>query len=100
MTQPIEVDLPHRLGKAAAKQRIEGGFGKLAGFIPGGHVAEHQWTGDTLHFVAEGMGQRVAVRLDVGDSNVHASFELPGFLSMFGEQLRAKLQKEGPKLLE
>ena len=77
MTQPIEVDLPHRLGKAAAKQRIEGGFGKLAGFIPGGHVAEHQWTGDTLHFVAEGMGQRVAVRLDVGDSNVHASFELP-----------------------
>ena len=65
MTQPIEVDLPHRLGKAAAKQRIESGFGKLAGVIPGGHVAEHHWSGDTLNFVAEGMGQRVAVRLDV-----------------------------------
>jgi len=100
MSQPIEVDLPHRLGKVAAKQRIEGGFGKLAGFIPGGHVAEHHWTGDTLNFVAEGMGQRVAVRLDVGVSNVHATFELPGFLAMFGDQLRAKLQKEGPKLLE
>ncbi len=100
MTQPIEVDLPHQLGVAAARQRIEGGFGKLAGFIPGGSVSEHRWDGDTLHFIVEGMGQRVTVRLDVTERNVHALFELPAFLGMFADKIRAKLQKDGPKLLE
>ena len=99
MSKPIEVDLPHQLGVAGARARIEGGFDKLAGYIPGGHVSEHRWDGDTLNFVIEGMGQRVAVRLDVTERNVHALFELPGLLGMFGEQLRAKLQKDGPKLL-
>src|SRR3546814_5289705 len=46
------------------------------------------------------MGQRIASRLDVQDANVHAEFDLPAFLAMFGNQLRAMLQKEGPKLLE
>lgn len=99
MSKPIEVDLPHQLGVAGARTRIEGGFGKLAGYLPGGQVTEHRWDGDTLHFTVEGMGQRVAVRLDVTERNVHALFELPGLLGMFGEQLRAKLQKDGPKLL-
>ncbi len=99
MTQPIEVDLPHRLGRDAARARIEGGFGKLADFVPGGHVTEHRWAGDTLHFVVEAMGQRVAVQLDVADANVHARFELPGFLAMLAGPLKAKLEKEGPKLL-
>lgn len=100
MSQPIEVDLPHKLGKQAAKARIEGGFGKLASYIPGGSVTQHQWTGDRLDFTVEGMGQRVAVALDVADNNVHATFVLPALLAMFAEPLRQKLQKEGPKLLE
>ncbi|MDR6788207.1 hypothetical protein J2Y58_001565 [Sphingomonas sp. BE138] len=99
MSKPIEVDLPHQLGTAGARARIENGFGKFANYLPGGQITEHRWDGDTLHFTVEGMGQRVAVRLDVSDRNVHALFELPGLLGMFGEQLRAKLQKDGPKLL-
>lgn len=100
MTTPIEVDLPHALGREGAKQRIAGGFGRIADFVPGGSVTEHRWAGDTLFFTVAGMGQQVAVRLDVQDSKVHAVFELPAFLAMFGEQIRAKLQKDGPKLLE
>ena len=26
MSRPVEIDLPHQLGRAGAKQRIEGGF--------------------------------------------------------------------------
>lgn len=100
MTAPIEVDIPHQLGTAAAKERIGSSFGKLADFIPGGAVTEHRWQGDTLFFTVEGMGQRVAARLDVSAANVHASFELPAFLAMFSDKIRAKLQKEAPKLLE
>lgn len=100
MTAPIEVDIPHQLGTAAAKERIGSSFGKLADFIPGGAVTEHRWEGDSLLFTVEGMGQRVAARLDVAAANVHASFELPAFLAMFSDKIRAKLQKEAPKLLE
>ena len=100
MTAPIEVDIPHKLGATQAKEKISGSFGKLADFVPGGAVTEHRWVGDTLHFMVEGMGQRVGVRLDVAETNVHATFELPAFLAMFSDKIRAKLQREAPKLLE
>jgi hypothetical protein len=100
MTAPIELDLPHKLGRAAARARIEQGFGKLASFIPGGQVTEHHWEGDTLSFAVEAMGQRVASRLTVFDDKVHAVFDLPPFLALFADKIRAKLTKEGPKLLE
>lgn len=100
MTQPIEVDIPHKLGRAAARERIASSFGKLAEFVPGGAVTEHRWQGDRLDFTVEGMGQKVGVKLDVAESNVHATFDLPQFLGLFAEQIRAKLQREAPKLLE
>ncbi len=100
MTDPIAVDLPHKLGKAAARGRIEHGVGRIAEFVPGGAVTERHWEGDTMHFTVEAMGQRVASRLDVGEDKVHAEFDLPPFLAMFGNQIRAMLQKNGPKLLE
>ena len=100
MTAPIEVDIPHKLGTAQAKERIGSSFGKLADFVPGGAITEHRWAGDTLHFVVEGLGQRVAATLAVSAANVHASFELPAFLAMFQDKIRDKLQREAPKLLE
>jgi Putative polyhydroxyalkanoic acid system protein (PHA_gran_rgn) len=100
MTAPVEVDFPHKLGRAAARQRIEGGIGKLASFVPGGTVSEHRWEGDTLSFTVEAMGQRVGSRLTVLDDKVHAVFDLPPFLALFADKIRAKLAKDGPKLLE
>jgi hypothetical protein len=100
MTPPIEVDLPHKLGREAARARIEGGFGRLASFVPGGTITEKRWDGDTLHLTVEAMGQRVGARLTVFDAHVHASFDLPPFLALFADKLRAKLAKDGPKLLE
>lgn len=100
MTPPIEVDLPHKLGRAAARTRIENGLGKLASFVPGGVVSGQSWEGDTLSFAVEAMGQRVTSRLTVLDDKVHCVFELPPFLALFAEKIRAKLAKDGPKLLE
>lgn len=100
MTAPIEMDLPHKLGRAAARARIEGGIGKLASFVPGGTITDQRWDGDTLHLAVEAMGQRVASRLTVLDDRVHAVFDLPPFLGLFADRIRAKLAKDGPKLLE
>lgn len=99
MSAPVEVDLPHRLGREEARRRVEQGFGKLAGWIPGGQVSEHRWEGDTLSFTVAAMGQRVHARLDVRDALVHARIELPPMLGMFAGQIQAALQANGPKLL-
>jgi len=96
---PIDVDVPHQLGLAEARRRVENGFGRLADWIPGGAVSENRWEGDSLHFTVSAMGQRVAARLDVGDANVHAHLELPAFLGMLAGPLRDKLREKGPELL-
>src|SRR5438132_960965 len=99
MTAPITVDLPHQLGVNGAKARIDQGFGKIADFVPGGSVTDHRWDGDTLHFTLAAMGQTVVSRLEVMADKVRATIDLPPFLALFAEPIRAKLAKDGPKLL-
>ena len=100
MNDPISVDIPHKLGLAAARARSEKGIGKLASFVPGGAVTEHRWEGDTLVFTVEAMGQRVASRLDVMETRIHATFDLPPMLRLFAGKIRDKLTESGGKLLK
>ena len=100
MPDPITVEIPHKLGLVAARARVEGGIGKLAGMFPGGAAVDHRWDGDTMHFTVAALGQRVASRLTVEDAKVRAEVDLPPFLALFADKIRAKLAKEAPKLLE
>jgi len=100
MPEPIAVDIPHKLGRDAAKARVSGGIGKLAGMFPGGGTVDHRWEGDSLFFTVSAMGQRIASRLDVFDDKVHAEVDLPPFLALFADKIREKLRREAPKLLE
>ena len=99
MTDPITVEVPHKLGLAEARRRVEAGIGKLAAMIPGGAAVDHRWDGDVLDFTVAAMGQRIASRLDVRADRVIAAVALPQFLALFDDKLRAKLAKEAPKLL-
>jgi hypothetical protein len=99
MPDPITIDIPHKLGREKARERIAGGLGKLASFVPGGAITEHHWEGDTLSFVAEAMGQRVGARLEVFDDRVQALIDLPPMLTLFANKLRAALGEAGRKLL-
>ena len=100
MNQPIEVDLPHSLGKEAVKARLAGGVGQLGRKIPGGARVDHFWEGDTMHFVVHAMGQQIASRATCFDDRVHASIDLPGLLSLFAGPIRAAVESEAPKLLK
>ena len=100
MSGPISVDLPHQLGRAGARARMEAGVGKLTGFIPGGTVTEHRWEGDTMIVAVQAMGQRVAARMTVTETHVHTLFDLPPLLAPFAEKIRGKLQKDGAGLLK
>ncbi len=98
--QPVVVDIPHKLGREAARARIAAGIGKIGSMFPGGGNVVERWEGDTLHFTVSAMGQSVACRLYVGDELVHAEVDLPPMLALFARKIREKLAKEAPKLLE
>ena len=100
MTQPIDVDLPHTLGKEEARRRIASNLHKLQEHIPGGAQVQSGWNGDQLTLDVAAMGQAVTATIDVMDSKVHLKVLLPPMLGMFGGMIQAALQKKGGALLE
>jgi hypothetical protein len=101
MTSPIIVDLPHSLGQAEARRRIEKGLGRIGDHMPGGsaHVESH-WSGDSLHLKVTAMGQHVSARIDALEKMVRVEVALPGALSFFAKPVEALLRNRGGALLE
>ena len=100
MTQPIDVDLPHNLGKDEARRRIANNIHKLQEHIPGGAQVQSGWTGDQLNLDVAALGQSVAATIDVMDDKVRLKVLLPPMLGMFAGMIQAGLQKKGSVLLE
>src|SRR3954465_9315926 len=100
MTQPIEVDLPHSLGKEEARRRIANNVHKLEQHIPGGAQVQSGWAGDQLNLDVQAMGQSVNATIDVLDTKVRLRVLLPPMLGMFSGMIQAALQKKGDVLLE
>ena len=100
MSTPITVSIPHQLGRAEARRRIESGFAKLVDFLPGGGGARSEhWDGDSLTFSVAAMGQTVAGVIDVLDAEVRMDIELPGVLGMIAGGIKDRLRKAGRLLL-
>ena len=100
MNQPIDVDLPHSLGREEARRRIASNIGSLESHIPGGAQVTSQWTGDRLDLKIAAMGQMIEGMLDVQDTKVHVRLALPGMLGMFGGLIAGALKTQGGMLLE
>jgi hypothetical protein len=100
MSQPIDVDLPHNLGKDEARRRIANNVHKLEQHIPGGAQVESGWSGDQLNLNVAAMGETVNATSEVMDSKGHRRVLLPGLLGMFSGVIQAALQKKGSVLLE
>jgi putative polyhydroxyalkanoate system protein len=100
MQQPIQVDMPHSLGKDEARRRIANNIHKLKDHIPGGaaHVTS-SWEGDNLNLTIHAVGQAVDARLGVDERVIHVHVMLPGILAMFAGPIEAMLKKKGSDLL-
>jgi hypothetical protein len=99
MSDPITVDIPHKLGGAAARAKLESGAGQLGGIIPGGSVKSYHWEGDKLIFDIGAFGQRISVAIEVLETRLHVVIEAPPSISLFAGKIREKLQGLGTKLL-
>lgn len=100
MQRPIDVDLPHKLGRDEARRRLATNIHKLKDHIPGGatHV-DSSWVGDRLNLNVHAMGQSVEAQIDVEDAKVHCRLQLPGMLSLFAAPIEAMLKAKGSDLL-
>ena len=99
MQHPIQVDLPHSLGREEAQRRIAANIHKLQGFIPGGAQVTSQWAGSRLDMGVAAMGQHVGAQIDVEERHVRCRIELPAMLAMLAKPIEAMLKSKGGELL-
>lgn len=100
MSNPLTVDLPHKLGAEEARRRIERNVGKLADHIPGGARVGSRWTGNRLDLDIGAMGQQVAAEIDIQETIVRLKVTLPPALAFFGAMLEPLIRRQGTAMLE
>ena len=101
MERPIDVTLPHTLGKGAAKERLGNNIHKLRDHVPGGAAdVTSNWAGDTLNLRVTAMGATVDAAIAVEERLVRCHINLPGILALFARPIEAMLKAKGPELLE
>ena len=102
MSRPISITIPHQLGAAEARRRLEQELGRLEQQIAGAGVVQlkKDWQGDRLVFSARALGQLITGRIDVLAESVNVEVDLPHFLALLADKFRGRVQKEGKLLLE
>jgi hypothetical protein len=104
MPTPVTVNIPHNLGKAEARRRIEGGFGTIQQTMTGGLMGmlsfQKRWENDRLHFEGGALGQNMSGSLDVMDDKVQIQINLPDLLASIADRMKGTLQKQTQRLLE
>jgi hypothetical protein len=100
-TKTIEVSIPHRLGRDEARSRLKSGAERLQSQF-GGHIAQLQqtWTDYRADFAFTAMSQSITGRLNVEESAIKLSVDVPWMLAVLADKIRAKIETEGRKLLE
>lgn len=99
MAEKITVNVPHKLSRDEARQRIDSGFAKVQEQIAGKAVeVEQNWQSDTMSFRAGAFGQAITGTLKVLDDHVLIEVDLPWLLAKMSGVFRDKL-KNGTQLL-
>jgi putative polyhydroxyalkanoate system protein len=100
MSKAVTVSIPHELGRAEARRRVEAGFGDLSRHLGGLGAVSRTWDGDRMSFSFAAMGQAISGAIDVADHSVRLEVVLPNVLAMLAGKVKGRLQKEGQLLLE
>jgi hypothetical protein len=103
MPTPVTINIPHQLGQAEVRRRLELGFAGAGAQLKGLPAMimgfQQRWEGDRLHFEAGGLGQTLTGRLDVLPESVRIEIDLPPLLVAFAERVKAIFQTATQKLL-
>lgn len=102
MNKPLVVEVPHSLAREEARRRLDGGFEHLQREFGDGGLAkmEKSWSGDTMSFVAQVLGQSVHGRLEVMDRLVRAEVFMSPLLSLLAGPVKNRIKRDTQLLLE
>ncbi|WP_454813952.1 polyhydroxyalkanoic acid system family protein [Labrys neptuniae] len=101
MSRPLTVTIPHTLGRAAARKRVEDGIAQLRNSYAGQFTSlEENWNGDRFDCRLSVFKQAISGSVDIGDDAVTVSILLPIFLSMLADKVTTLIQQRGQGLLE
>lgn len=96
----MRIALPHSLGKDEARRRVRDRSGEIANFVPGFASVTTSWThDDRMDLTVGAMGQEMTGAIEVGESEVAFTVELPAALSFVEPMIRSQLEAKGRKLL-
>jgi hypothetical protein len=101
MSKAITLTIPHELGRAEARRRIDEGFASFSqhmGAVAG--ALSKTWTGDRLAFGFAALGQKITGTIDVEDGAIRLEVLLPNLLAMMADKVKRRLKSEGQLLLE
>jgi len=96
----MSVDVPHNLGLAEARRRIEGGTGQLVNRLPAGATATPAWIGNRLQLDITALGQELKANLDVQEKLVRVEVVLPPALAFLRPLIETGIRRTGAELLE
>jgi len=99
MSKPVVVSIPHELGKAEARRRIDEGVGRLTAQIGAVGEIKQVWEGDLMRFSLQAIGQTVTGTIDVREHEVLLEVHLPGIFAMIANKVKGRLRDEGQILL-
>jgi hypothetical protein len=101
MSVPVIIDVPHRLGRAGARERLKSRIGELGGHMPGGLGEVHaSWPSeDEMALDISAMGQSIPAKLEIMDDVVRVHISLPPMLAYFSGLIGAAVRDQGTKLL-
>jgi hypothetical protein len=101
MSKAITLTIPHDLGRAEARTRVDRGFADFAQRFGGfsGPISK-TWEADRLRFSLETFGQAISGLIDVEDAAIRVEVLLPNVLALVADKLKGRLRSEGRLLLE
>jgi putative polyhydroxyalkanoate system protein len=101
MSKAIAVTIPHELGRAEARRRVDKGFASFSQHMGATTaVLSRTWTGDQLSFTFAALGQGISGTIDVGDAAIRLEVLLPNLLAMVAGRVKGRLKEQGQLLLE
>ena len=101
MAEPLVVIVPHRLGRQAAKERLQRGLGEVRGRLAlvGAASVEETWSGDEMSFRVAALGQVASGRIEIQDASARVEVHLPGMLGWLGRRIAERIRRDGAALL-
>ena len=97
----MEVAIPHALGREEARRRLRENSHRMGEGIPGGMAqVRTSWPSeDRMEMAIDAMGQSLAGHIDIADSQVVLTFELPPALGFLTPIIEGSIRQQGQKLL-